>query len=173
MLVVCECVPGVSGLGDALKRSNTLRQIIKAPSGLALLLCALALITSGCVGPGGTPTLAGSIPVAVSLSYSNQTTIAVDLVVNGTKVSTMLPGTDGTVLASSLPAQPWAVQAQTSKGRVLTSMTVRPGDIAQGSGYSRGDAVRVDLSCGRLDIWSGPPLVGPAPGSGSPGDCTP
>ena len=30
-----------------------------------------------------------------------------------------------------------------------------------------------NLSCGRLDIWSGPPLSGPPPGPGKPGDCAP
>ncbi len=32
---------------------------------------------------------------------------------------------------------------------------------------------RVDLSCGRIDIWSGTPMMGPAPGPGVPGDCDP
>jgi len=52
-------------------------------------------------------------------------------------------------------------------------MTVRPGDVWETAGQMKGDAVRVDLSCGRLDIWSGPPLLGPAPGPGKPGDCAP
>ena len=53
-----------------------------------------------------------------------------------------------------------------TKGRYTGSS--RPADLS-----AQGDAVRVDLSCGRLDIWSGPPLLGPPPGPGTPGDCTP
>jgi hypothetical protein len=80
--------------------------------------------------------------------------------------------------ATSLPALPWAIEARSPSGRVLTSLTVNSGDVWQvtfpdGSVGSKGDAARVDLSCGRLDIWSGPPLAGPAPGPGSPGDCAP
>jgi len=75
-----------------------------------------------------------------------------------------------------LPRQPWLVEARTPTGRVLSSMTVRPGDVWEttmpdGSTQMKGDAVRVDLSCGRLDMWSGPPLLGPAPGPGKTGDC--
>jgi hypothetical protein len=52
-------------------------------------------------------------------------------------------------------------------GRVLASMTVHPGDVGNmtgpnGQGEARGDGVRVDLSCGRLDIWAGPPMTGSA-----------
>jgi hypothetical protein len=56
---------------------------------------------------------------------------------------------------------------------VLVSMIVHDGDVVAAADGDKGDANRVDLSCGRLDIWSGPPLLGPAPGPGSPGDCGP
>jgi len=77
-----------------------------------------------------------------------------------------------------LPPLPWYVEARSESGRVLVSMTVRPGDVfatmyPDGHGETRGAAVRADLSCGRLDVWSGPPMSGPAPGSGIPGDCLP
>ena len=57
-------------------------------------------------------------------------------------------------------------------------MTVRQGDVfntfnPDGLLVMKGDAVRVDLSCGVLRIWSGPPLLGGVPGPGSPGDCEP
>lgn len=136
-----------------------MRQVIEIRARVALLLCGLALVASGCAGD--------------SLSYSNETTISIDLLVNGAKVATMAPGTDGNIPAIRLPAEPWAVQAQTSSGRVLSSMTVRPGDVVEASNYEKGDAIRVDLSCGRLDIWVGPPLAGPAPQPGKSGDCAP
>ena len=37
----------------------------------------------------------------------------------------------------------------------------------------KGSGARVDLSCGRLDVWVGPPMHGPFPAPGRPGDCDP
>lgn len=140
--------------------------------GPALLWLALTmvLLASGC-----TAAAAGSSqsPVPAGLGYSNQTTLSLGLFVNGQSVVTMAPDTTGDLAASKLPALPWAVEARTDTGRVVASLTVRPGDIVQDSSASKGDAVRVGLSCGSLDIWSGSPLAGPAPGSGQPGDCDP
>jgi hypothetical protein len=98
--------------------------------------------------------------------------------VNGAALRTIQPLTQEIIQVRDLPALPWAVEARTSGGRALSSMTVRPGDVWEttrpdGSGEMKGDAVRVDLSCGRLDMWSGPPLLGPPPGPGTPGDCAP
>jgi len=132
------------------------------------------------IGCGATGQSASPIPTPPpGLSISNGTTLTVTLLVNGTPVGTLAPGTGrDPIPASDLPALPWNVEARSPSGRVLTSMTVRPGDVwattgPNGEGREKGDGVRVDLSCGRLDIWSGPPMNGPAPGSGSPGDCTP
>jgi hypothetical protein len=56
-------------------------------------------------------------------------------------------------------------------------MTVKAGDVwqttpdANGRSESKGDAIRVDLSCGLLEVWTGPPLTGPPPGPGTSGDC--
>jgi hypothetical protein len=43
--------------------------------------------------------------------------------------------------------------------------------VIETNSYLKGDGNRVDLSCGRIDVWAGPPLLGPAPGPGTPGDC--
>jgi len=114
-----------------------------------------------------------------NLGISNGTTLTVALVVNGTIVRTVAPGdrTDA-IPADDLPALPWIVEARSPSGRVLTSMTVKVGDVQRtttpdGSTMYRGAASRIDLSCGRLDIWAGSPLLGPVPGPGVPGDCTP
>jgi len=131
---------------------------------LASTLIALGLVF-GCSSP---PTAD-----AHDLVVSNQTTLAVTIAVNGTVVRTIQPNAQETLFVKELPALPWAVEASSPSGRVLTSMTVRPGDVSVTAGQMKGDAVRVDLSCGRLDIWSGPPLLGPAPGPGTPGDCAP
>ena len=113
---------------------------------------------------------------AHDLVVSNQTALAITLAVNGVVVRSIQAHTQETVLVKDLPPQPWLVEARTPTGRVLSSMTIRPGDVWEtatpdGSTQMKGDAVRVDLSCGRLDMWSGPPLLGPAPGPGKPGDC--
>lgn len=115
---------------------------------------------------------------AHDLVISNQTALAITLVVNNVVVRTVQAHKQDAVFVRELPPQPWVVEARTSSGRVLSSMTVRPGDVWEttspdGSNQMTGDAVRVDLSCGRLDMWSGPPLLGPPPGPGKPGDCDP
>jgi hypothetical protein len=110
---------------------------------------------------------------AHDLVVSNQTTLAVTVAVNGTVVRTIQPNKQEILIVRQLPPLPWAVEARAPTGRVLTSMTVRPGDVWVTGNEMHGDAVRVDLSCGRLDIWSGPPLLGPPPGPGTPGDCAP
>ena len=138
---------------------------------------ALALLLVALVAACGTsaPTQASSIGVA------NGTTLTVTIFVNGKAVQTSEPGfgtgLDG-IPASVIGPLPWSVEARSPSGRVLTSMTVHQGDVSStslpgGGGSSKGVGGRVDLSCGRLDIWSGPPLIGPMPGSGSPGDCLP
>ena len=112
------------------------------------------------------------------LSVSNQTTLVVTVFVNGGVLQTVPPGEVAAILVSGNAPAPWTVDARAPGGRVLSSMTVRPGDLSEttnpdGSRTRRGAAVRVDLSCGRLDMWSGPPLAGPVPGPGKPGDCEP
>jgi hypothetical protein len=127
----------------------------------------LALVTACSLAPTGD---------AHDLVVSNQTALAITLAVNGVVVRTVQAHTQEFVFVKDLPPQPWLVEARTGSGRVLSSMTVRPGDVwvttsPDGSTQMHGDAVRVDLSCGRLDMWSGPPLLGPPPGPGKPGDC--
>jgi hypothetical protein len=117
--------------------------------------------------------LGACAPERPGLSYSNGTTISIDIIVNGAKVASLAPGADGTIAAATLPALPWTVFANTTGGRTLEAMTVKPGDVVQSGETQRGVAARVDLSCGRLDFWVGPPLSGPAPGPGTPGDCNP
>ncbi len=131
---------------------------------LARTLLALGLFAACSPAPAGE---------AHDLVVSNQTTLTVALVVNGSVARTVQPHTQETVPVKDLPPLPWKVEARTPTGRVLTSMTVRPGDVWEMPGQRKGDAVRADLSCGRLDVWSGPPLLGPLPGPGRPGDCDP
>jgi len=137
----------------------------------AITWCLLALtLTASC-----SPAPAGE---AHDLVVSNQTTLIVSLVVNNAVVRTVPPHTQELVSTSDLPSLPWSVETRSASGRVLSHMTVRAGDVAEtalpdGGREMKGDVVRVDLSCGRLDVWSGPPLLGPPPGPGVPNDCEP
>jgi hypothetical protein len=121
----------------------------------------------GCASPAPSP---------YGLSVSNETTIAVTVVVNGEVVATIPAGVGEDPIAAWLPPLPWSVETRSPSGRVLSTMTVNAGDVvytssdANGRSSAKGDAVRVDLACGRLDVWSGPPLAGPMFSAG-PGSC--
>ena len=138
-----------------------------------MLALVAALAVSGCAAG---PTVAPSSPAP--LAISNGTSITVTLVVNGAVVETVPPGGYQDPVTASLPPLPWSVEARSPSGRVLSRLSVSAGDVvyttpdASGHSSAQGRATRVDLSCGRLDVWSGPPMLGPsvAPG-GSPGDC--
>lgn len=110
------------------------------------------------------------------LSISNGTTIPVTLVVNDMVIATIPAGGYEDPVDAVLPPLPWSVETRSPSGRVHSTMTVNAGDVvyttpdASGRSSAKGDAVRVDLSCGRLDVWSGPPLLGPMFSPG-PGNC--
>jgi hypothetical protein len=116
-------------------------------------------------------------PESMSVSVSNSTTLSVNLYVNGTFMTTLDPGAcvgchgDDAVPAIVLPPLPWNVEVRTQSSRVLVALPIKAGDVIETNSYLKGDGNRVDLSCGRIDVWSGPPLLGPAPGPGTPGDC--
>ena len=137
------------------------------------LALVLVLALASCSFPiGPTPTAPDALWV------NNGTTLTVDVVVNGALKRSVSAHSQQSISASALPQLPWSVEVRTQSGRVLTSLTVRAGDVLEttapdGSHIFKGDASRVDLSCGRLDVWAGPPLAGPSPGPGKPGDCDP
>jgi hypothetical protein len=140
---------------------------------LAGFVLAAALV-AGC-----STTSAVTSPDGMTLNVENGSTLQVTLVVNGQMVSPVdAGGALRDVPASQLPGLPWNAEVRSPSGRVLVSMVVHAGDVAEGqsgdgSGFARGRAARADLSCGRIDIWSGPPLLGPSTAGGSPGDCAP
>jgi hypothetical protein len=123
----------------------------------------MAALVSACGAAAPTASLA-----PVQLAISNGTTIPVALAVNGAVVETVAPGGFEDPVKASLPPLPWAVETRSPSGRVLSRMTVNVGDVwsttpdPSGHSSAKGDAVRADLSCGRLDVWtSGTPLLGP------------
>jgi hypothetical protein len=132
-----------------------------------LAVATLCVLLAACTAPGTVPA------ASMSVSIENGTTLPVTVVVNDAQVATVAPGDDATLPSSQMPSLPWNVEARSPSGRVLVSLVVHDGDVVHTQNRYDGDAARVDLSCGRLDIWSGPPLLGPAPGPGSPGDCAP
>jgi hypothetical protein len=113
------------------------------------------------------------------VSISNGTTLTVVVLVNGVPIDTVEPGRTADPIAQPMPQLPWHVEARTqSSGRLLPSFDVKQGDVfhttgPDGQGSARGVGERRDLSCGRLDVWSGPPMMGPPPGPGERGDCEP
>ena len=118
----------------------------------------------------------------VKLGVANGTSLTVSVFVNGQHVGEFPAGSPGpTIDPASLPPLPWKVEARSPSGRVLTSMTVQPGQVTMTTGpggeiEQTGTFGRVDLSCGRLTIWAGdvqPSGPAPPPSPGSPGDCAP
>lgn len=140
-----------------------------ATSTIRVRVIALALATAGIAagcqaGASPTPTAASLPP----LSISNQTSTRVTLVVNGSVVETVAPGDRQDPITAPLPPRPWTVETRSPSGRVLSTLTVSATDYISSTS---GRAVRADLSCGRLDVWSGPPLLGPMFSPGPSGDC--
>ena len=132
---------------------------------------ALATATLGCGMIGGP-----SSPDP--LDVQNGTTLPVSIVVNAELAVVVPPQSSATIAGADLPTLPWTISARTPTGRELGAMRVAAGDVVRPTGPNReirmrGAGLRVDLSCGRLDIWVGPPMAGPMPGPGIPGDCEP
>jgi hypothetical protein len=134
-----------------------------------LAICVLACACAS-------PPLPSLIPAGAQLAIGNGTTIPVSLVVNGTTVGTVSPSSREDPVVASLPPLPWTVEARSPSNRVLLTLTVGAGDVASGAGGgvagTQGRLASVDLSCGRLELWSGPAPVGePTFIPGPSGDC--
>lgn len=125
--------------------------------------CASAASLAPSAAPSASPS---NLP---PLSVSNSTTIPVTLVVNGNVLETVGAGVRQDPITQQLPPRPWNIEARSPSGRTLANLTVGVSDYIS---TTSGRAVRVDLSCGRLDVWSGPaPGGGPTFIPGPSGDC--
>jgi hypothetical protein len=123
---------------------------------LAVGLSVIALTVASCSGP--TATSAPTPSLLPTVSVANGTTVPVTITINSVHIGTVPPGTTEDPISATLPARPWTVDARSPSGRLLATLTVSAQDsISNNSGV----AVREDLACGRLDLWSGPPLLGP------------
>jgi len=150
---------------------------------LAILVTTLVLVAcSGLPAPLGpahdTPPPGAEVVPAreLSLHVRNGTTLAVEIAVDGDPLATVPPMAGAEWAAARLPALPWMVEARTVGGRLLTSMTVHGDDVwtlvAPDRAAFGGPFARIDLSCGRLELWAAMfQPSGPAPGPGTPGDC--
>lgn len=108
----------------------------------------------------------------MSIGVVNSTSIEVELVVNGAPIRAISPHSAPIeAQADHLPPLPWRAVLTTAAGRALVTLDVKSGDVHRSAGNWAGVGRRVDLSCGRLDVYSGPPMMGPMPGPGVPGDC--
>ncbi len=130
------------------------------------LAIATALLVGACAsGPGTTATPATPLP---PLSIANATSIPVTLVVNGTVIETVAPGDRQDPVTAQLPPRPWVIETRSPSGRMLSTLMVGASDHISATS---GRGIRVDLACGRLDVWVGPPLLGPTFVPGPSGDC--
>jgi hypothetical protein len=112
------------------------------------------------------------------LQVNNGTRLAVTVLVNGRVISTVEPRGVAEFPPEGLPPVPWNIELRSPSGRLLLDLVVRPEMVTRATGTGgqvslTGAAARMDLSCGRLDVWVGPPLLGPSPEQGHPGDCDP
>lgn len=127
----------------------------------------VVVLVAACGGPTPSPQL--------TLSVANATTIRVALIVNATLITTVAPGVTDDPVEAALPSLPWKVETRSPSGRTLSTMPVKAGDTTASSDSRgqtwTGDVVRVALSCGRLDVWAGPQIEGPAESSPYPDDC--
>ena len=142
----------------------------------ATLLVAVAIVAAGCGSL--LPQAPGEPPFDAQIRVANGTELEVTIAVNGTVVGSAPAHTDVTIGPEVLPTKPWSVDARSPSGRVLLSFTVLPGQVTRttasdGTTKMSGAGNRADLSCGRLDIFVGPPMIGPVPGPGEAGDCEP
>ncbi len=139
------------------------------------ILAGLVLAATGCRPILPTAPLTGP---DYTLNVNNDTTLVLTIVVNGQPISAVGAKTAAAFQTAGLPALPWLVEAR-SRGRLVLRLGVAVGSVTDTVGpngeHEHGaPGARVDLSCGRLDMYPGDtPMLGPAPGPGVPGDCVP
>ena len=133
----------------------------------AVAVAACLVAASAVAGCGLLP----SSPSVRDHHVENGTTRAIGVLVDGVAVATVAAGQSATVAEGSLPGGVWSVEARLPGGRTVLRSRVDKSRASQTDTSGSGSGARVDLSCGRLDIWVGVPMMGPAPGPGAPGDC--
>ena len=139
-----------------------------------VLAAVVAVALCGCGAPGPTELPLGVVPDAeMSLTANNQSDRALELFVNGGKVADVPAKSQLTMQAKDLQPLPWAAELRLPTGRSLLSLTIVSRSVVRLESGSGSVGTRVDLSCGRIELWAVIPLGGPPPGPGRPGDCGP
>src|SRR5215212_9384388 len=142
----------------------------------SLLAGALLVLTiGGCradaistTPPQVSPPAPGLVPDGdMDLAAGNYTDRALVLFVNGESLGELGAHSERHLRAAELPALPWHAEVRLPEGRKLSEATVASGSVERHGTGGNGVGARVDLSCGRIDIWSGFPMVGPVPGAGT------
>ncbi|HUQ43764.1 MAG TPA: hypothetical protein VM451_05040 [Candidatus Limnocylindria bacterium] len=140
----------------------------------ALLLVALVLGAVACGSTGPTALPLGAVRDAdMSLTANNESDRTLELFVNGGKIADVGSKSSPMFKAQDLPPLPWAAELRLPSGRTLLSLTILSGSVVRTANGSQSPGTRIDLSCGRIELWALYPLLGPAPGPGRPGDCGP
>jgi hypothetical protein len=136
------------------------------------LLAVLAVLLGACqfLRPQAAP-----VPDAqMWLAAGNGSDRKLVLFVNDLPIRDVLPGTETRFTAAELPPLPWHAELRLETGRTLVELVLASGTIMRSSdGGGTGAGARMDLSCGRVELYSGFPMGGPPPGGGVPGDCNP
>lgn len=135
---------------------------------------ALAGVAVAC-GNGATdaPPIGPMPDAQLTLTANNQSDRALELYVNGGKIADVGAKSEPTFKAQDLPPLPWAAELRLPTGRTLLALTVTSGSVVRTANGSQSPGIRVDLSCGRIELFAVYPLLGPVAGSGHPGDCGP
>jgi hypothetical protein len=137
---------------------------------LSAVAAVLAVVIAACASASP------ASPGLLDLHIENGLTSAVTVVVDGAVVGVVPAGQSVTFPTGRLPGGGWTVEARLPGGTSVVSFPVTPGAVTRttdpnGHTSASGVGERADLSCGRLDVWVGAPMLGPAPLPGSPGDC--
>ena len=139
-----------------------------------VLAALLAFAAGGCGSAAPSALPLGPVPDGqMSLTANNQSDRSLELFVNDGKVADVAAKSQLTIQAKDLHPLPWAAELRLPTGRTLLELTITSGSVVRLENGSRSVGTRVDLSCGRIELWAVFPLGGPAPGSGRPGDCGP
>ena len=141
---------------------------------IGLVASLVIVLAQGCATPPDPSSQTGIVPDAqMKLGIENETDRFLELVVNGTSIAALAPFSQRVLTAAELPPLPWHAELRSAGGRKLSEATIVSGSVERHENGGSGVGSRVDLSCGRIDIWSGYPPMGPPPGPGQPGDCDP
>lgn len=109
---------------------------------------------------------------------ANGTTLTLKLTVNGRNAGSAAAMASTVIDAREFGQAPWKIVASTSSGRELLRLEFDAHSAYYTTGdfphWGSGPFSRLDLSCGRLDLWVGSPGSGPMPQDSFPAhDCEP